>query len=760
VPESSLGADLVVTATRQSQLLSKVPISISAYSQKSLDVQGIRNVDDVTRSTPGLSISRVGFGTKASVSIRGINSSIGAGTVGVYVDDTPIQIRSVGYSSTNLYPQLFDLERVEVLRGPQGTLFGAGSQGGTIRFITPSPNMSDWHSYIRAEAGAIDGGSPTYEAGAAIGGPIIEDKIGFRASVDYRHDGGWIDRVVTDPVAANRGQFGFTSVADKNANYQNSLVARGAIAFRPSENLTITPSVLYQNTRLNDLNTFWIAESDPDESEYRSGQSLQQPDHDRYVLPAIKLEYNGPGFDLISNTSWFSRKQTAIDDYGNLIAGIFAGANNVFVKRDGTPFLPDYRAYASMDNTYRNFVQELRIQSQDPQAPLTWVFGLFYNNLRQRAYEDLTDPQFGAVIQNQFGLTLRQFSGLDLIDGRYTLIADARTRDRQLAAYGEVSYEVLEGLRARVGLRWSRNKFESQNFATGAFVSSTSNDSNSTTEKPLTPKFSVEWQANPDHLFYATAAKGFRVGGTNSPVLSRACAAELSSRGYTNGSPLVYESDSLWSYEAGAKSKLFGGNTQVQASVYHIKWKNIQQNVYLNSCGVQFTDNLGQVESNGFDLQLNQRLGALNINLAAGYTRSRYAVSQFRPGQSVPQIREGNALETRPWTVSAGAQYDLTLLERNSYVRADYTYRGGKALGPGQDVSTTSYNPNSLPPATQTQLNLRAGVLFGQLDLSLFANNVTNSHPRLLHYREGADPMFRQTTLTPRTIGVTASYRY
>ncbi len=750
--------DIVVTATRQSQVLSKVPVSISAYTQKSLDVQGIRDIDDVTRFTPGITLERNGFGTQADISIRGIDSNIGAGTVGVYVDDTPIQTRSIGYSSTNLYPQLFDLERVEVLRGPQGTLFGAGSEGGTIRFITPAPSLTDWHGYGRVEAGAIHGGAADYEAGIAIGGPIVADRLGFRASIDYRRDGGWIDRVTTDQAASNAGVEGVTGTVDRNANRQGGLVARAALTFAPTGNLKITPSILYQDTRLRDVYTYWGAESDPEHNVYRNGQALRQPDHDRYILPALRIEYNGPGFDVISNTSFFDRTHTAIDDFTNLNAGIFNGTNNF---SNTVPALGNYTAYDSVRNTFKNFTQEVRIQSQDPQARFTWVLGGFYNNLRERALEHLVDPKFGDLILYDYGGSIEDVTGQSLVDGRYSFVGDSFSRDRQIAIYGEASYRITGGLRARVGLRASHSSFSSTNYATGPFNFATTFDRGHEKEKPVTPKFSLEWQADPNTLFYGTAAKGYRVGGANPIIPFSACGDDLVARGYPDGSPKAYKSDSLWSYEAGAKSKLFGGNTQIAASAFHIHWKNIQRNIYLSGCGLQFTDNQGAANSDGFDAQINQRIGALSLNLAVGYTRARFSQNIFAAaGDPLPKIRKGDALQSQPWTVAVGGEYDFTLAARKGYLRADYTFRGGHATTPFEDQQSSSYDPGVLASQTISSVNLRAGTTFAGVDLSLFANNLFDDHPRLTHYAEGADPIFRETTLTPRTVGVTGTYRY
>ena len=155
--------EIVVTATRQARLLSTVPISASAFSQKSLDAQGVNQIDDIALITPGVTFTRGNSGS-TSIAIRGISSESGASTTGVYIDDTPVQSRVIGFSSTTVFPNVFDLERVEILRGPQGTLFGAGSEGGTVRFITPQPSLTEYTDYTRGELGFTEYGDPSFEA--------------------------------------------------------------------------------------------------------------------------------------------------------------------------------------------------------------------------------------------------------------------------------------------------------------------------------------------------------------------------------------------------------------------------------------------------------------------------------------------------------------------------------------------------------------------------------------------------------------------
>ena len=184
--------EIVVTATRRTETLSKVPISVSAFSQKDLESRGAREFSDVVRLTPGLSLQKSPIGGN-EISIRGISSSAGASTTGIYIDETPIQARNLGYAPSTAFPSLFDIERVEVLRGPQGTLFGAGSEGGTVRFIQTEPSLTDYSYRGRAEIATTRSGAASYEAGAAVGGPLIQDKLGFRVSGYYRRNGGWID---------------------------------------------------------------------------------------------------------------------------------------------------------------------------------------------------------------------------------------------------------------------------------------------------------------------------------------------------------------------------------------------------------------------------------------------------------------------------------------------------------------------------------------------------------------------------------------
>src|SRR3979490_593373 len=208
--------EIVVTATRREESINRVPISVTAFNEEMIDQKGIKDFQDVVRFTPGVSIDT--RGTNA-IWIRGISSSAAAGTTGIYIDDTPIQMRALGFNPDDALPKTFDLDRIEVLRGPQGTLFGAGSEGGTVRYIMTQPSVTKESTYARAEVSFTRHGDPSYEAGIAHGGPIVNDVLGYRASVWYRYDGGWIDRI--DPTTLD--------VVDHRSNHANSIAARLAL---------------------------------------------------------------------------------------------------------------------------------------------------------------------------------------------------------------------------------------------------------------------------------------------------------------------------------------------------------------------------------------------------------------------------------------------------------------------------------------------------------------------------------------------------
>ena len=373
--------EVVVTATRQQQVLSRVPISVAAYTQERMDQQGVKSIDDVSRLTPGINFTRADTRNAASanIAIRGISSTAGSATTGIYIDDTPIQVRSIGFSAFSTFPSVFDLQRVEVLRGPQGALFGAGSEGGAIRFITPNPSLTRFSAYGRAEVAAVEDGSANYEAGAAVGGPIVQDKLGFRVSAWGRRDGGYVDRV----------NFRTGAVSQEDSNYQDSRVLKAALSWAPIQDLTVTGSIYYQRIFNNDTNAYWENLSNPDSGVYRQGNPMAAPSKDTFYLPALHVDWNLGKVRLVSNTSYFYRDNSAVNDYTTFEFGIWAGD----YRFPAGAYAPAYQF-----NRQQNFTQEVRLESADPDARLNWVLGVFYSKNRQVAKQRVQDTYLPQIL--------------------------------------------------------------------------------------------------------------------------------------------------------------------------------------------------------------------------------------------------------------------------------------------------------------------------------------------------------------------------
>ena len=786
--DSQVVKEVVVTATRTSQLLSKVPLSVSAYTQETLDKQGIKSFSDIARYTPGVTFDE---NTK-DVSIRGIKSNAGDATTGIYIDDTPIQLRTLGFNSNNTAPVVFDLDRVEVLRGPQGTLFGAGSEGGTVRYITPQPSLTRYSAYGRLEVAHTDQGAPSYEAGVAVGGPLVEDKLGFRVSVDHRRDGGYVDRI--DPYTGKR--------QSNNSNWTDTFVWRASVAWAPTSKLLITPTLQYQNRNQRDTDSFWEAYSNRSSGKFVNANPGRQSDYDRFYLGSIKVEYDLGKAKIISNTSGFNRREYLLNGYEGTLynlaffghafvaSGIdpngaacaancaapvdYSGATDSPLLTSKGPNLPGYaakygvyHAYNSITNIQQNFTQEIRVQSNDPGSRLNWVAGVFYTKNRQESIEEIHDPQLGNLMQYLFGEDVpTAWGGVDLLSNGDDYYNRNVGHSEQTAFFADVTYEVIENLKVTAGLRYAKTHFDITNNATGAQNYGDTGGSSGKNDKPFTPKISVSYQVTPDQLAYATVAKGYRIGGANVPLgqgLLESCAGDLALRGYspTTGTPQTYNSDSVVSYEIGSKGKYLDRSLQVSASAFHVDWKNIQYQDLLSSCGILYTTNLGSAQSEGFDLQSTWLpVRNLEIDLAVGYTDAHFTKTGG-PAAS-PLVTKGDAVGGPPWTASIGVRWDFTFADRPSYIRVDdeYASKNGKPT-PRLDPVNAPYDPSLKTPPQTNFLSVRAGIKFQSWDLAVFADNVANSHPELT--REHADrytPIYNLTTFRPLTIGVTGIYRY
>ena len=788
--------EVLVTATRREERLQDVPISVTAFSQEKLDTQGLRSIDDLARLAPGVTFQRNGNGSSANyndessdISIRGIDSQAGTSTTGIYIDDTPIQSRHIGFGAVNVFPQLFDLDRIEVLRGPQGTLFGAGAEGGALRFITPQPSLTKDSGYVRSELSHTQNGDQSYEMGAAAGGPILDDVLGFRVSASYRRDGGWVDRASytllpsTDPNKPLLQTPVLNKVTQTNTNWQETVTLRGALKWAASDTVSVAPSFYYQELHINDTASYWVALSDPGNDTYYNGNARTNPSHDPFWLAAVKVDWN-PGFaQLTSNTSFFDRNQHSTSDYTQYLRATYA----LFGLLPSIFPQPGDSGYATFEDRQRNFYQEVRLASANDASRLIWTTGLFFSHLNENVPENIYDATLDAETAGNVCSTTLPCPGGQIYYGPVD-----RVIDTQIALFGEATLKVTDTLKITAGLRVSKVDFTGSTYTGGPFLGTPPTaTSASASEKPVTPKAVLSWQPDHSNLYYLSASKGYRIGGVNVGV-GTICAADLQTLGLPLGTdgqrhvPSEYASDNLWSYEIGGKNTFLEHTLQVDWSVFWINWKNIQQNVYLPSCGEQFTANLGQVRSRGGDLNILFRpVDSVMLDLTIAYTDAKFnksscagvlsfdaasglcsGVVNGQVSTAPPIVSDGNRLLGAPWSILAAVEKTFGDWKgRSPYLRADYQFTSAQtALLPNQDTRNALNDP-TIPGLPQTRnLQLRAGLRWNGYDISLFANNVLDQHPRLFASRDIADDdtdrLYFGRGVRPRTLGLTATYRY
>ena len=749
--------DIVVTANRREENINKVAASIVALNQTALDQQGIRNFQDIVMQTPGLSLVLPSTFQPANIAIRGIRSVVGAATTGIYIDDTPIQVRNItAQDPGDALPYIFDLGRVEVLRGPQGTLFGSGSEGGAVRFISPTPNLNETTAYGRAEVATTDSGAMSYEGGVAAGTPIIDGKLGIRISASYRHNGGFVDRIDQRNGAKIEG----------NVNSSNVHTMKVALQYEPTEALRITPSVNFQETRNHDVSQYFARLSDPSKQQLRSGAVFEQPSKDRFYLPALKMESDFGAITATSVTSYFSRNQSGVQDFSIVDHGVVSLFNGFSPAPDpNLPLLPipvplpqafiDAGGSKNVySNSQRNLTQEVRLQSNDMSSPLSWVVGAFYQNNKQINAQRVDDAYYAAAFE--------QLLGAPNVNGISNYALRFLARDKQVAGFANVDYR-FGTLKLSAGGRIASTKFSFSQALSGPLNGPAHTNVGKQKETPFTPKVSATWEPNNSTLIYASASKGFRVGGANTPVpASPPCQGGLAALGLS-GTPATYDSDSVWNYEVGGKVGLFDRKLQLNASGYHIDWSNIQSFVALSGCPTGFVANLGSAKSNGFDLSISARpFEALFVSVSGGYNRSRFGETVIRGGVVLAE-KGGIVSDSPPWQITTTVEYSVPVQNGSAYIRGidQYASRNNGRYSKLDNPLTSGFDPAGQRNEGFHSASLRLGWRDDTFDLSLFADNVFNSHPQLNYVSNAfpTDTTYYANTLRPRTVGLTLTGR-
>jgi iron complex outermembrane recepter protein len=721
--------EITVSARRREESVQKVPISINALSEEDLAQANVKGIADIAAITPGLQFMQPnGFGaTINTISIRGMNTQVGASVVGIYLDDTPVQTRLPAIGNVgNPYPVVFDLNRVEVERGPQGTLFGAGSEAGAVRFISNSPSLTEYSGFTHAEFATTQGGAPSEEIGAAGGGPIIEDKLGFRLSVWDRHDGGYVDRI--DPITG--------ATVDRDANADEKLALKAALALQVSEGVLITPSIFYQAINTDDSGRFYGIFSDASDGVFNNGRLLPEESTDHLSVSSIKLEAHLPFADLTGVASYMNDAVDLTSDlglfYGPLLGG-FGSPVGPWMPVSESDVIP-----LVSGRTVRAFTEEVRLASNEPTAFFTWVAGIFVDHRTQVDWQS-------------------EFYAPEDATGPFYSIREQVT-DEQLAAFGQGDFHLTSKWTVTLGERFGQVKTnESDINGTGPFNAGEPPIAYTNIKQtPSTPKASLSYQADPNNLFYASVGKGFRVGGGNAPLPN-----------FCNETVPPYESDYVWSYEVGAKEQFFERRLQINSSLFRVNWSNIQQ-IVTPPCGVSYTGNAGTAVTKGFDLALQALVtDQLQVKLDVGYVNA-YFTSSVNDSLGQPLVLSGDKIGllpqvNPPWDVNTSANYEIPLPQGDKiHLRGEYEYH---SRNPGPFVTQNPTSPNYFPLITAdppTHLfNARLGYTQGKRDVTLFAQNVFNSRPMLGAFQYPATSnLVTYQTFRPRTVGLSFNWGF
>ena len=719
--------EVIVTAEKREESLNVVPISANVLTSAEMNAAGIKGIGEIAAVSPGVEYdydTQFGGGILTRLGIRGIKSDIGTSTTGIYIDDVPIQSRQSGFG--NVYPVTFDLTQVEVLRGPQGTLFGAGAEGGAVRFITTEPNVTEFTGQYRAEVSQTEYGGPSFETGAAAGGPIVDGRVGLRISAWYRDDGGYVNRV--NP---------FTSAAlDSDANRSSSRAVRAAVIFTPTDSLRITPSVSYQSVGLHDSPIFYPYLSNPGAGVFNNGKLLRQPSTDGFTLASLKFEEQFHFAKLTVVTSYFDRPAQAMFDATNEAGILFFGGY-------GNPLGPGFPAsYAdalpdmlTLHQSQQS--QEVRLTSANPEAPIQWVAGQFYSLARQSHTEDIYE--LGAP-------------------GNPGYYFSDHTTDTIVAAFAHADARMSRYWTLSAGVRVDRTRSEETTYAGGfAYPGLPPVAHGITYETPLTPQYSVSYKPNETNFFYAAIAKGFRIGGVNTQIPT-SCQTVV---------PSSYSSDTVWSHEIGAKNLLFDGRLQVAGSIFEIDWNRVQSNFTLD-CGFNYVANAGAAKSTGFDVVVSVfPIHALSFNVSLGYDNVHFTKTILNPAGEVLADRDavvgGVPSVPSPWIGAANLRYEWPITQEiTGFARIDEIVH---SHNPGPftelDPRAIGYDPRFVADPATNILNLKLGLNWSKLDLRLFVNNAMDIHPLLQSSADapGSLPVYAHT-LTPRTWGLAGTWRF
>jgi outer membrane receptor protein involved in Fe transport len=719
--------EILVTAEKTSAPLSTIPISISAVSRETLEKEHITDYESLSRSVPNLSFSSFGGPGQSNIEIRGVSSQAGSATTGIYLDEVPINIMNM-YTAGATEPRFFDIDRVEVLRGPQGTIYGSSSMGGTIHFVSNAPDLEKFSGNVHTSAGATHGGAFNGEADSVVNVPLVDGKAALRVGALFDHESGWIDRNAAGVVV------------DTKINSVDTSVIRATLEWRPTDQLSITPSVFLQRVTVGGQDLFSLSLP-----YYQSPTLIPETARDEYAVTSLTLKYDMGWSDLTSVTGYFYRR----DDRN--IDGTFYDSEYLGFILDetygyGGSSIAALAAPVQFNTNVNQIHEELRISSKpDGGSQWSWIGGLYYSRTRTGLLDNEYIPGFNSTFESVYNDTPQSLLGAafpnDLVYYAFTEFVNS-----QKAVFGQVNYKPIPHLKITAGARYEKST-EDLSFNSAGFFSSGEPYSGSAEGSKVTPRFSIAYELDRT-LLYASAAEGFRDGGINRPVPVPLCSADLAGLGFS-GSPPSYKQDSLWSYELGAKSRTAGGALNLSGALFDIRWDNIQTDVLLPTCTFDIKTNIGSAESRGVELELNAKLNEnLRLNFGGSYTSAK-----ITEPVSVLGVERGDRVPGVPsYSISTSLDYSQPVLRD-----ALATYNlNAQWVGPSQ--GTILHGDPDFDRPAYLVMGANAGVKWNRLNLSLFVTNLLNQDKII--QRPNIAAVEYGMTVRPRTIGLGANYAF
>jgi iron complex outermembrane receptor protein len=690
--------DIVVTAQRRSQRLQDVPLSITALNGQELDEKGAVTFQDYAGAVPSLAFQYVGptgYRGERDYAIRGI---YGSNTVGFYIDDTPVPI---------IDPELLDIARIEVLRGPQATLYGSNSMGGTIKFVTNQPKFNVLSGSAEARLSFTEGGGVDNRQALILNIPLVQDKLAARLSASRRDDSGFIDNyydgypgvnLVFTP--ANQASHG----VDKNWDRVHADSVRAVIRYKPVNGLTITPSIAYSRIKLDNSPTFFGILPGT-----KVVRSLRQPETEKTFLAALNAQYESDKFQITNNFSYFTKRNTSVEDSTQLNLGYVPV----------TPYSLD------TTRTYRNLYDELRFQTNFA-GPFNVLVGALYGDLKNGNPQMIRDPGLSAA-----NPTLPPIAGDLIYDGT----ASFRTVEKSV--FIEARLKIFEHLEATAGLRRYDFKVRSSNLSTG-FIGDGEQVDRTFKESGIRPRGTLSWTPSSHLTIFSNFGKGFRPGlpgGKRASVCGGGFAPDVTA-------------DTVTNYEIGVKSNSMGGRLQLSGTAYRMDWDHVQQTILL-PCGFLETQNTGTARSQGVEFEANIRpINLLSIDASATYTDAK--ITDAPAGAAA--AKGSPILFVPKWKLSLGMGLDVPMsTDWTGFARVDASYESRALIDYASGFTRQGY----------ATIAARFGMKTGTLTLEVFAQNLTNERPLTNLYTFAVPTNANlNSTIRPRSFGVRASKNF